>query len=413
MEHLELDLMTPRGFVRASGPPARAQYPLALTDDGRPVYGIASQAVRQSSLTSRGMMLYDDEVERQRRLLADSALGQIMIERPRHSEKAITRVSQDIRTWWARKSPTLTRSQLAGPVSGAQNYLYGAASFGRMRGSMPQMEELEHEGTEVTDLLMLKHLVGLWLAALSGPFLPQIMSLQDYFGRVFKALGPNDNGDVKKSAENRRYEEMLRKVRHKWYEDPGLRGRTNLGDHQKAMTVKRPGYKAVPVKMSGMPGLITVDFTIPVGDSLDRCGLELSTLHLQERNRGIDMFLTNATTMEENFKRSLGAHNLNFSASASGTTATLFGSAAAFSDLENWKMEDKKEYVLGCMAYLVGGGMHTCHEVFWTARNLGLPYEDGKYLAMLPQTFKQTTDYRKWTAEYWDIVREDRAQPRG
>ena len=62
MEHLELDLMNPRGYVRRPGAPHRQQYPLALTDDGQPVYGTAVQKAGPASLKSKGMMLYDDEV---------------------------------------------------------------------------------------------------------------------------------------------------------------------------------------------------------------------------------------------------------------------------------------------------------------------------------------------------------------
>ncbi|MDB5874377.1 MAG: hypothetical protein JWQ07_3819 [Ramlibacter sp.] len=406
MEFLELDLMNPRGWVRRSGAPRAAQYPLALSDDGRPVYGTSAQKPGPTSLKRLGLMVYDDEVERQRRLLADSALGQLMVEKPRHAQRAVSRVSRGIRAWWMRKSPNLTRDALAKPVATAQSYVYGKTSYGRLTGSAMPLET-----DTAADVSMLKGIVEGWLSVLDGKYLPQAMSLQDYFGRIFKALGPSDS--TVPSQETTRYELMLRKVRPRWYEDVNLRGRQNLTEHQKAMKAKQPGYQGKPVTVSFMPGLITPDFTIPFADSLGRAGLDLSTLHLEARNRGTDMFLTSATGMEDNFKRSLGAHNLNFSASASGTTATIFASAAVFADLDAWALEDKKEFVLGCLAYLVAGGMHTCHEVFWTARLLDVPYVDGKYADVMPRTFKQSLDYTKWAAEYWEFVRADRAGVRG
>ncbi|MBI2770179.1 MAG: hypothetical protein HYX47_11180 [Burkholderiales bacterium] len=406
MEHLELDLMTPRGFAVRAGAPRAAQYPLALTADGRPVYGTSLQKPPPSSIKRLGMMVYDDEVERQRRLLADSVLGQLMVEKPRHAQRAVTRVSRGIRAWWMRKSPGLTRGALAKPVATAQSYVYGATSYGRLTGAPMPLE------TDVTaDLPMLKGIVEGWLAVLDGKYLPKVMSLQDYFGRIFKALGPSDSLP---SAETARYELMLRKVRPGWYDDVHLRGRENLAVHQKKMMEKNiPGYKSKPLSVSFLPGLITPDFTIAVAAPLARAGLDLGSLHLEGRNRGTDMFLTNATEMDDSFRRSLGKHNLNFSASASGTTATIFASAAVFANLENWTMEDKKEFVLACLSYLVAGGMHTCHEVFWTARLLGVPYVDGKYAEMMPRTFMQSPDYAKWSGEFWEFARGDRVAVRG
>jgi len=56
--------------------------------------------------------------------------------------------------------------------------------------------------------------------------------------------------------------------------------------------------------------------------------------------------------------------------------------------------------------------MHTCHEVFYTGRCANLPYTDGKYLDILPETFKTSPVGIKWQAEFWDIVRPDRSSPR-
>lgn len=86
---------------------------------------------------------------------------------------------------------------------------------------------------------------------------------------------------------------------------------------------------------------------------------------------------------------------------ASGTTSTLAIAATTFADLQT---EAKREYVLACVAYLVGGGMHTCHEVFWTGRLWQVPYMEGQYAPTLPKTFTSSRDYEKWTAEFWDVI---------
>lgn len=102
--------------------------------------------------------------------------------------------------------------------------------------------------------------------------------------------------------------------------------------------------------------------------------------------------------------------NLNFSASASGTTSTLLASAYAFSRnmFENSRqgrdIEGLKQYMMGCVAYLVGSGMHTCHEVFYTGNKVdGLNYVTGKYDSMLPISFSGSPEYRKWKDEFWDV----------
>jgi hypothetical protein len=72
----------------------------------------------------------------------------------------------------------------------------------------------------------------------------------------------------------------------------------------------------------------------------------------------------------------------------------------------------KKKYLLACVAYLVGGGMHSCDEVFFTGGKAGMKYTPGKYLDMLPSSFLQSEVGQKWKDEFWEIVRPDRQSPR-
>jgi len=84
------------------------------------------------------------------------------------------------------------------------------------------------------------------------------------------------------------------------------------------------------------------------------------------RRRGVDMFKV-TDFLEPNYKAKLKKHGLDFSASASGTTSTLIAAAQSFAPEIVQNSGLLKEYVMACTAYLVGGGMHTCHEVFYTA----------------------------------------------
>jgi hypothetical protein len=185
--------------------------------------------------------------------------------------------------------------------------------------------------------------------------------------------------------------------REDWYEG-GARGREN-----------RPNTS---YKQTGMPGLITSDFTIPYVPSLERSGIDFSNMRLETRNRGTDMFLIAAKQMRPEFRKILGENNLVFAASASGTTSTLLSSAKIFKPGLLNDPESMKQYLMGCVAYLVGGGMHTCHEVFYTGGIAGLHYTPGKYMDMLPRTFTSSRLYEHWATEFWDIVRPDRLSPR-
>jgi len=161
-----------------------------------------------------------------------------------------------------------------------------------------------------------------------------------------------------------------------------------------------------------MPGLITPHMTIPFGDSLNRSGVNINEMRMESRNRGTDMFMIAAQVMQPGFRKVLGDSNLVFSASASGTTSTLLTSAKVFQPDIVGNAESTKQYLMGCIAYLIGGGMHTCHEVFYTGEKAGLNYTPGKYISMLPKTFTSSLLYKRWSTEFWEIVRPDRPSPR-
>jgi hypothetical protein len=232
--------------------------------------------------------------------------------------------------------------------------------------------------------------IDMWLASLKSNDLPKIMTLHDTFLKIYCS---NEKGVGKPM-------ELATKfgLREEWYEGTE-RGRENRGKDSFAAT--------------GMPGLLSNDFTIPYAPSLDRSGIDFSNMRLEVRNRGTDMFMIAAKGMRAEFRQVLGENNLVFAASASGTTSTLLTSAKAFQSTLFENPESAKQYLMGCVAYLVGGGMHTCHEVFYTGGKVaGVTYTTGKYIDMLPRTFTGSRLYERWSTEYWDLVRPDRQSPR-
>jgi hypothetical protein len=140
----------------------------------------------------------------------------------------------------------------------------------------------------------------------------------------------------------------------------------------------------------------------------------------EARKRGIDEWQPNKTASP--FLKGIDDRNLVFGAGRSGTTGELlkayrtFGSTAID--------EAFKQYLLACVVYLVGGGHHTCHEIFSVANLLapgGGPkepnaklssvsslakgaYVPGKYVRHLPESYLTTAHFQALQEKYWDIA---------
>lgn len=69
--------------------------------------------------------------------------------------------------------------------------------------------------------------------------------------------------------------------------------------------------------------------------------------------------------------------------------------------------EELQEYAFCCMGILVASGSHSIHEIYVIAEKLGIPYEDGRYEAVIPNSFKLTADYLHLINAYADIIQPD------
>jgi hypothetical protein len=126
--------------------------------------------------------------------------------------------------------------------------------------------------------------------------------------------------------------------------------------------------------------------------------------------RGIHRFANSADPASE-FCKEMRRSNLNFAAGESGTTSTLFQSALLFGG--NLAREDKKTYFMAVVCYLVGGGNHTCHEIFKTAALSGIdvPYTSvGGYDEAFPSHFLKHKDVEAWRHEFSDVTGAARFQ---
>lgn len=377
-EFLVQDMMNERGFVARPGRPKATQAAVALTDDGRVVYGDPKGARAAYANARSRLMYYDDEVERQRRLVCDTALGQLMLDNPKFAQPAVDTVSNGIESYWRTLSARLSDpSQFETIVKREGKYVSNATSFGRLPVIVPPKHEVDQ----------FKATIQIWIATLRIPDLPQIMNLHDTFLKVY--CSNDTTGDTPLGLAGKYG------YREDWYNEES-RGRANV-----------KGFK-----QSSLPGLISGSFTIPYWQPLERSGISFDSMRTEIRNRGTDMFAIAAQVMRPAFRQILGENNLVFAASASGTTSTLLASARVFGNGVVTSAEAMKQYLMGCIAYLVGGGMHTAHEVFYTGGVAGLDYTPGKYLSMLPESFKGSRLFERWQTEFWELVRPDRPTPR-
>lgn len=376
-EYLKQDLSNPRGYAVVQGRPKATEAAVALTREGVVVFGTPGTGRATYAKPGSPLIHYDDEVERQRRLVCDTALGQLILDHPRIATPAVNRVSRAIESYWRGLKLRLGSVDAFKPIVETDGkYVSNKTSFGRLPEATPSPSEVNQFSAKV----------DIWLTALQREDLPQILTLHDTFLKIY-CRNELDSG-MNPMAVAAKFG-----FREDWY-DKAARGRGNVKG-------------ATP---SSMPGLITHDFTIPFAGSLERCGIDFDTMRSETRNRGTDMFMIEAKVMRPEFRDVLGDKNLVFAASASGTTSTLLASANTFSP--GLAGETLKQYLMACIAYLVGGGMHTSHEVFYTGGLAGLDYTPGKYLAMLPTSFTSTRYGEKWQTEFWELVRPDRLAPR-
>lgn len=413
------------GAKEENGVPAKDLVPCALAPAGRVVYGKTSDLALVKKLrppSAIKLVAYTAEIKLQRRRLAETVLGYRALNSSALVRGVLDKVSTSIWSYWHKRIDQLQKEAAPFMVDQAKKYLHGAKSFGRMPAPKP----------------MWTMNIEAWMGALNSQprDIPKIMNIQDNFLRIFKSLGPCDldNRWIRPMPEDLRNQiqgikpppvptkEMiedktkrdntLKKIMPDawaWNRSPMWANMESLGVRVRPMALFDPRFrgrkdKGEPEKTS-KPGILVDGPGIPdidIDACLTRLNLTMGTItSTEERARGVDRYTPDFESMSPVFKQSIEGSNTGFGAGPSGTTGTLLQSANTFSSLEG---EELARYVFACVAYLVGGGMHTCHEVFTTASLLGLPYDEGKYRRSLPAGFRSTPEYDAWQVEFHDIA---------
>jgi hypothetical protein len=410
------------GAQEQDGVPKPDLVACALAPAGRVVYGKTTDValVKKARPSSAVKLIpYTPEIKLQRRRLAETVLGYRALNSSELVAGVLDKVSNAIWDYWRKRIAQLQKEAAPFMIDQSKKYLHGAKSFGRMPAPKPTWT-LNIEA---------------WMSALaSNPRdIPKIMNIQDNFLRIFKSLGPIDldNRWIRPMPEDLRNQIMkvtppstptketlddktkrettLKKIMPdawEWKRSPTWMKMESLGMQVRPVALFDPRYRGrrdrgEPEK-TDKPGILVDGADIGMEACLARLSLSMDAIKsTEERARGVDRFTPDFDSMSPVFRQSIEQSNTGFGAGPSGTTGTLLQSANTFSTI---KGEELARYTFACVAYLVGGGMHTCHEVFTTASLLGLPYDEGKYRRSLPNAFRTTPEYDAWQIEFHDIA---------
>ena len=393
-----------------------------MDPEGRVVYGKPSDVdlVKRTRPPSAIKLIpYTPEVKLQRRRLCETVLGYRALNSSTLLEGVLDKVSNAIWAYWRKRIDQLQKEAAPTMVDASKKYLYGASSFGRLAPAKP----------------LWVNNIEAWMHALSSSprDVPKIMNIHDNFLRIFKTLGPCDldhrwirpmpedlRNQLNKitptlplskemQEDKTKRDNTLKKimpVAWEWNKSPMWTNMEAVGIRVRPMALFDPKFRGrtdrgEPAKTS-KPGILVDGPEINMDACLRRLNLSLGELQsTEERARGVDRYVPDFNSMSPVFKLSVQSNLTGFGAGPSGTTGTLLQSANTFTRVEG---EDLKRYTFACIAYLVGGGMHTCHEVFTTGHLLGLPYDEGKYRRSLPSGFQSTPEYDAWRTEFYELA---------
>jgi hypothetical protein len=218
-------------------------------------------------------------------------------------------------------------------------------------------------------------LYQLCLKTLTQGELPSILAIHDFMGRVvFKKLG----GNVGQKA---LFDQTGNAVRPAYVFGSPLDSSTKV-EELRGRTA-RPGSP----QPTTAPGLLSEEESREIKP-------------YQKRERGSDKWMATTEKVPQS-TIDINQRNLIFGAGPSGSTGTLLQAGKLFGNLDGDLL---RQYVWAIVGYLVGGGMHSYHEVMVIARMVGCPYKDGAYVPSLPDSFLRSREYEEWQADYFDIV---------
>lgn len=390
--------------------------PWAMHRDGRVVY---AEPTSSTPPNTDYLIPYDTQVSQDRRNLCHSELGVIALDK-QFSHNALKKVSQGVYNFLEKKSASGENISFVEKFSKCVGqFLYGLSgynSFGRFVDTDAPFDKREILKESIQAMInpatTLETLVNIHDGVGRSMIDPTDSHLYNKYMTWNKGIRPDNEGEL---------------IHRDW------RG-------QKKIKTPDPITKYPNIPPSTLPG--NVPSILKSGFSLVRFNQRLSRFpKLQSRHRGTDLYnriapkpvpkgiIIRPEVSGNIYWNQLDLRNELFGASPSGTTGTALAAAFTFGDF-NQHGELFKEYLFAVIGYLIGGGMHSLHEVLSIVRLLGLEYNTGTLLGydfekspaptdskglvrgiasnnhfpLLPKTFLDSKYFEDWRDEYYDIT---------
>lgn len=380
------------GYRTVDGEPLDAKRqpfrPWMLTTGGDVVY--AEWKDRVPAAPNSLLKPYDKLVSQSRRRQFDTLLARDAQAYPEYSREAVSMVSQNlIRFVEDRMDPLHALMRPLGKV--IRDRCFSNTGSGRLGTTRDGQISDDEEVWE--DVLLVLN---------SANDIPKILNIQNALTNV---LTRNSHFALDKSRKEIYMATAARVTPtegylHSWFK-PGNSEEDKTEDGLRRGRAKADG-RSVP---SSLPGVMSA------GDADGGSQAEA-------RIRGIDTWTPKAGT---GFVNALELRNLVFGAGRSGTTGELLKVYRTFGRMDC--DEQFKQYLFAILAYLVGGGHHSCHEVFNVANLLvGVngprngrvaasvadlvrgAYVPGKYIKHLPDSYLKSPHFEKLKEKFYDIA---------
>lgn len=167
-------------------------------------------------------------------------------------------------------------------------------------------------------------------------------------------------------------------------------------------------------RLYGDRGRLSSDNKPKSADLVDAIGIvprdvpefaETTGYFTQPHFRALDCFLPDSNSL---YVQQIQNTGIPFVAGPSGHSNCLLRLALMVGDFDRELMQ---QYALGIAGYLIGGGMHSYHEVMIMAARLGLPYDKNDYLVGLPKSVQCHADFEPLQAQCRRIDSDVRSMP--
>lgn len=385
--------------------------PWAINTDGRVVYATIEES-RGTPPNKTGLRPYDTEVSKHRRNLCHTKLGVIALDRS-FSQDALMSVSSGILSFLQKQSVHACINFIGSYkdfFSGVTSY----NSFGRLYDQ------------DISNPVVIWNELQECLRSSNKARVETLVAIHDAIGFKiivhYKDYSSQKNDPTYLTYMSWKNKMYLSGEGQLFNRDGGSNGVGWYGRKEKKFSTPN-GYPPATTLAGNLkypvPGFPSVQSRTRATDWFERVDINPAPTGIKIRPEASGNVYYNQ----------LDLRNELYGAGPSGTVCGALSAAFTFGNF-NPQSELFKEYLFAIIGYLVGGGMHSLHEVLAPLRLIGLEYNTGSLLGydfssspapddakglvkgmasddklpLLPQKFLKSKQFEDWRDEYYDIV---------